>query len=35
MGMIWKAVDHLNKGQLIVAVLGQPMYVMAKRIQWQ
>ena len=33
--MIWKAVNHLNKGQPIVVALDQPLYAIAKRIQWQ
>ena len=33
MDMIWKAANHLNKGQPIVAALDQPLYVIAKCIQ--
>ena len=35
MDMTWEAVNYVNKGQPIVAALHQPMYVIAKRIQWQ
>ena len=35
MDMIWKAVSHLNKGQNNVVAVDQPLYVIAKRIQWQ
>ena len=32
MDMIWKAVNHLNKGHPIVVALDQPSYAIAKRI---
>ena len=35
MDMIWKAVNHLNKGQSIVVAQDQPLYAIAKGIQWQ
>ena len=33
--VIWRAVNFLNKGQLIVVALDQPLYALAKRIQWE
>ena len=33
--MIWKAVNHLNKGQPIVVALDQLLYAITEHIQWQ
>ena len=33
--IIWKAVNFLKKDQLFVVVLDQPLYAIAKKIQWQ
>ena len=33
--MIWKAVNHLKKGQSISVALIQSFYAIAKCIQWQ
>ena len=33
--VIWRADNFLNKGQPIVVALDQPLYALAKRIQWE
>ena len=33
--MVWKAVNHLKKGQPISVALIQSLYAIAKFIQWQ
>ena len=33
--LIWKATNFLNEGQPAVVALDQPLYAIAKKIQWQ
>ncbi len=35
MDVIWNAVEHLNPGQTPVITFDQPLYAMAKQIQWK
>ena len=35
MKLIWKAVNHLNPGQIPVITADQPVYALGKQVQWQ